>query len=117
MTSTTIDRPKAGIVGELGEQELLLPALVNEALAANDRAKYLMTLLQTAREHADHPDLASTDLEQERLACGIDDSELDGVVARSHKDGSDEYRIPTARRIHDHLVDDVRHMLARCAAC
>ena len=34
---------------ELGEQELLLPALVNEALAANDRAKYLMTLLQVAR--------------------------------------------------------------------
>lgn len=71
---------KARIVGELGEAGLLLPALVNEALAANDRAKYLMTLLQVAREHADHPDLAATDLKQERLACGVVDAELDTVV-------------------------------------
>src|SRR3974377_3940 len=77
---------KTRVVGELGEQELLLPALVNEALAANDRAKYLMTLLQAAREHADHPDLAATDLRQERLACGVADAELDTIVGRSRKD-------------------------------
>ncbi len=104
--------PKARIVGELGEQELLLPALVNEALAANDRAKYLMTLLQLAREHADHPDLAATDLRQERLACGVADAELDTIVGRSRKDGPATYRIPAARRVHDLLMEDVRRMLA-----
>ena len=102
---------KARIVGELGETSLLLPALVNEALAANDRAKYLMTLLQVAREHADHPDLAATDVKQERLACGVADAELDTVVARSRKEGPDAYLVPAARRIHDLLVDDVRRML------
>jgi hypothetical protein len=49
---------KTRIIDELGEQELLLPALVNEALAANDRAKYLMTLLQAARSHAEQPEVS-----------------------------------------------------------
>jgi len=102
---------KARIVGELGETQLLLPAQVGEALAANDRAKYFMALLQVAREHADHPDLATTDLEQERLACGVGDAELDTVVARSRKEGADAYVVPSARRILDRLVADVRQMM------
>jgi uncharacterized protein Yka (UPF0111/DUF47 family) len=119
MKSTSIVGPspagksaaKSRIVGELGEQELLLPALVNEALAANDRAKYLMTLLQAARQHADQPDLAPADLAPERVACGIEE-DTDGVVERSIRAGSDGYRIPRARWIHDRLVDEVRRMLA-----
>jgi len=103
---------KARIVGELGEQELLLPILVNEALAANDRAKYLMTLLQVARERADHPDLPATDLKQERLAYGVSDAELDLVVQGSRKEGSSTYFIPGARRIHDMLVGEVDRMMA-----
>src|ERR1035437_9362329 len=43
---------KSSIVAALGEQRLLLPALLNESLAANDRAKYRLTLLQTAKAHA-----------------------------------------------------------------
>jgi pyruvate,orthophosphate dikinase len=109
-------KPKARIVGELGEQELLLPALVNEALAANDRAKYLMTLLQVAREHADRPAKAATDLKSERIACGLADAELDGAVRRSRKDGPDIYVVPGAGRIHDLLVSDVRRMLAPLCA-
>jgi hypothetical protein len=102
---------KARIVGELGETQLLLPALVNEALAANDRAKYLMTLLQVARDHADHPDQATTDLKQERLACGVEDAELDTVVTRSRKEGTGAYLVPSARRILERLMEDVRRML------
>jgi hypothetical protein len=104
--------PKARIVDELGEQELLLPVLVNQALAANDRAKYLMTLLQIARERADHPDLMVTDLKQERLTYGVADGELDLVVEHSRKEGVGAYLIPRVRRIHDMLVEDVHRMLA-----
>jgi uncharacterized protein Yka (UPF0111/DUF47 family) len=103
---------KVRIVGELGEQELLLPALVNEALAANDRAKYLMTLLQAAREHADHPDAPLTSLGQERLACGVADTNLDTVVAGSRKEGPGAYCILRASSIHQALVGEVRAMLA-----
>jgi hypothetical protein len=71
-----------------------------------------MTLLQFAREHADHPDLAAMDLKQERRAGSVADAALDGVVGRSRKGGPDTYLIPPARRIHDHLLADVHRMLA-----
>jgi len=58
---------KTQMVDELGEQELLLPNLVNTALVANDQAKYLMTLLQSAREYAEHPDWGHVDLKSERF--------------------------------------------------
>jgi uncharacterized protein Yka (UPF0111/DUF47 family) len=102
---------KSKIVGALGESALLLPALVNEGLAANDRAKYRMALLQTAREHADHPHRTASDLKRERLAAGEPDAELDSVVARSQReDGS--YAIHCGHRVCEALVDDVHQMLA-----
>jgi uncharacterized protein Yka (UPF0111/DUF47 family) len=104
--------PKAQIVGELGEQELLLPVLVNEGLAANDRAKYLMTLLQMARERAENPGLSATNLKEERLTCGVADVELDRVVQDSRKDGPNAYFIPKARKIHEMLLRDVHRMMA-----
>jgi hypothetical protein len=103
---------KARIVGELGQRELLLPALVNEALAANDRAKYLMTLLQVSCDHADHPDMNATDLGPERHACGVDAAELDTIAARSRKMGPGVYHIPSAHRIHNLLIEDIRRMVA-----
>lgn len=103
---------KSLIVEELGETGLMLPALVNEALAANDRAKYLMTLLQLAREHADHPDLPASNLKEERLTCGVVDADLDTVVMRSCKEGSDNYLVPTAGRIHELLAKDLGQMIA-----
>jgi hypothetical protein len=41
------------MIATLGEQELLLPDLVSRALSANDRVKYLLTPLQSARAAAD----------------------------------------------------------------
>ena len=46
---------KTSIVASLGERKLALPRMVNEALGANDRIKYLFTLLQAARHQADDP--------------------------------------------------------------
>jgi CHAD domain-containing protein/uncharacterized protein Yka (UPF0111/DUF47 family) len=104
--------PKSRIVAELGEQGLLLPALANEALAANDRAKYLMTLLQAARAHANQPGQAAADLKPERLAAGVEDADLDAVVGGSRKEGPDDFVIPGVRRINDRLVREVGRMLA-----
>ncbi len=108
----TAGAPKARMVAELGEQGLLLPALVNEALAANDRAKYLLTLLQAARCHANQPDQAAADLQPERLAAGVEDADLDAVVAAGRKEGPDDYVMPGVRRIHDRLLNEVGRMLA-----
>ena len=46
---------KREVVRELGELALVLPSLVNQALEANDRAKYYLTLLQAAGAHARRP--------------------------------------------------------------
>jgi len=103
---------KAAIVAELGERELLTPAQVNEALAANDRAKYLMTLLQAARAHADTPNQLAGNRERERLAAGVDEAGFDSVMALSRKWDNGAYVIPGARRIRDRLVDEIRRMIA-----
>ncbi|MGZ5039974.1 MAG: hypothetical protein ACXWBQ_04455 [Usitatibacter sp.] len=102
---------KTRIAGILGERGLVMPALVNAGLAANDRAKYYFTLLQGAAAHASRPDRPAPDLRRERLACGIDDASLDAVVGASRAEG-DGLRIPGASSIARCLVDEVAAMAA-----
>lgn len=59
---------------------MLLPDLVSPALSANDRVKYLLTLLQSARAAADG-DANVPDLHEDRVASGVSDLALDRVVA------------------------------------
>lgn len=106
---------KEQIVEELGE--LLLPNLLNKALVANDRAKYLMTLLQTAREHAARPDSGFTNLHSERMACGIEQVEFDAVVEHTTREAVGLYRVPELRRVREQLMDNLQSMLAPIQAC
>jgi hypothetical protein len=62
---------KAQIIRELGQADILLPALVTEALAANERIKVRMSALQAAARHAQQPSLPATDLAVECRAAGI----------------------------------------------
>jgi len=103
---------KARIVAALGERRLLLPALLNEALAANDRAKYRLALLQTAKAHADAPDLACSGLRTERLACGITDASYDDVAAETTRSGDDTYLVPRLCELCSSLRDDMAAMIA-----
>ena len=43
-------------VASLGQHRLMLPVWVKAALAANDRLKVYLSVLQAASSHADHPD-------------------------------------------------------------
>jgi len=103
---------KLRIIEALGEGRLMLPGLVNLALAANDRAKYRFTLLQTAQARADDPDGRFPDLRSEREACGISDADLDTVVAESRRSGSSRYAIPQSGRIASEIAVDLETMLA-----
>lgn len=102
---------KRGVVEELGEDSLLLPALVNQGLEANDRAKYFLSLLQTARAQADEPDGQYSSLRDERLAAGIADEQLDRVVGGSRTDETGAYIVPLVRQIHAGLIDAIHVML------
>ncbi|MBT8447194.1 MAG: hypothetical protein KJO38_08605, partial [Gammaproteobacteria bacterium] len=95
---------KPQIVSELGEQALLLPELVNRGLLANDRVKYLFSLLQTAWQQARDPQTAYPDLQTERLASGLDDATLDAVVAGSRTEGATDIVMPNAAAIFDHVA-------------
>lgn len=103
---------KEQIIDSLGEQQLLLPARVNASLAANDRAKYLLTLLQAARGHAEDPVRWSTDLRAERQACGLDEEQLDTVVSTAEKLPGGALRVRHAGVIVERLYTEVEAMLA-----
>lgn len=66
---------KLHIVEALGEARLALPQLTQRALAANDRVKYLFTLLQAGCEHAAHPERSVPDFSDERVAAGLSDNQ------------------------------------------
>jgi uncharacterized protein Yka (UPF0111/DUF47 family) len=62
---------KAQALASLGQRGLLLPVWVKAALAANDRLKLYLTVLQAAGAHADHPDHDALDLTHELAAAGV----------------------------------------------
>jgi uncharacterized protein Yka (UPF0111/DUF47 family) len=103
---------KLKIVGALGEEALLLPALVNDALDANNRAKYFFSLLQSARARADHLERPFSSLREERLASCVDHSELDQVVGASRRSPEGLYLIPHSEEIVEYTVAAIREMIA-----
>jgi uncharacterized protein Yka (UPF0111/DUF47 family) len=82
------------IIEELGEDGLLLPVLINRALAANDRIKYFFSLLQTAIEQADHPERALPVMRVERETAGIETELFDTVVSGTKPASSGQYSLP-----------------------
>ena len=62
---------KSQIIEQLGQADILLPSLVAEGLAANDRIKVRMSALQAAVHHAQEPDHPTADLHVECHAAGI----------------------------------------------
>src|SRR5664279_70255 len=62
---------KSQAVALLGERRLMLPAWVKAALAANDRLKVYLTVLQDASDHAGAPERDAPDLAAEFAAAGL----------------------------------------------
>ena len=63
---------KSQIIERLGQADILLPALIAEGLAANDRVKVRLSVLQAAARHARDPHGVRFDLTAECRAAGID---------------------------------------------
>jgi uncharacterized protein Yka (UPF0111/DUF47 family) len=62
---------KSQALASLGQRGLLLPVWVKAALAANDRLKLYLSVLQAASAHADHPNHDALDLTHELAAAGV----------------------------------------------
>jgi len=100
---------KSDAVAAMGKSTLLLPAWIKAALAANDRLKLYLTVLQAAAAHAAHPDTEPLDLRRETVAAGIEGHWLrDLPAASSQVDGA--LLIPELRRLAQRLAEDLSVM-------
>ena len=102
---------KVRIIEQIGAKSLLLPELINRGVAAGDRLKYYLALLQAAAAHAQGPEQATSDLHDEREASGVDDASLDDVIENSRMLAPDLCLIPGASRIFALIAADLRRML------
>lgn len=100
---------KSKVLEAIGETGLQQAALVNAALAANDRVKYFFSLLQMAQSHAEQPHQGMEDLRRERLASGVADASFDGVVAGARLVGR-RVILPEGRRLLGCIAEEMRCM-------
>lgn len=103
---------KNQIIQELGQGDLLVPTVVNAALAANERVKYCFTLLQNARSHADQPDVEHSNLRKERELAGVENPLLDTVTEGTRKIREDLYHVPMLDEILSLIRQSMEEMMA-----
>lgn len=102
---------KSRIVEHLGQTDILLPALVANALAANDCIKVRMSALQAAVHHARQPDHPASDLQAECRAAGIAPAAIAALIAGAHVVGEGRIAAPNLGRLMNDVLDDVTVMI------
>jgi len=103
---------KTGIIERLGEKAVLPPSLMGEALAANDRIKLRLSLLQEAALQAQTPNRSARQFTVEQRAAGLADSSLDALVAGARMVGAARLFIPGVGPLLAGIADDLAAMLA-----
>jgi hypothetical protein len=106
---------KSLIVGHLGHGELILPGLIAKGLAANDRAKVHMTVLQALLQHALHPALEPIDLSAECRAAGVDAKAVRSLIGDA-REGDGKITAPGLAKFTETLRSDVETMMEAVAA-
>jgi hypothetical protein len=104
---------KSEIVKCLGESAVLLPGLIAAALAANDRLKLRLTLLQAGVAHLQNPQSQIQDFAAERHGARLDDFDRLVSGARALDDGRGV--LPGAALLIAGLRSDLAAMLAPLA--
>jgi hypothetical protein len=107
---------KSQIIEQLGQADILLPSLVAEGLAANDRIKVRMSALQAAAHHAREPDRPATDLGVECRAAGIAPTALATLIGGAHLAGDGRIAAPNLARLMKEIHDDTTTMIRAVSA-
>ena len=102
---------KTQIISELGQTDILLPALLAEGLAANNRIKVRMSALQAAVHRAQEPGRAPVELNAESRAAGISPAALSTLIAGAHLVGDGRIAAPNLTRLMKEIGDDIAAML------
>ncbi len=103
---------KADLLEHLGEKAVLLPTLIGEALAANDRVKLRLSLLQEAASQAQTPHREPRLFRAEREAAGLDAPAFDRLIAGARAVGPTRLAMPGARELLAGMTADLAAMLA-----
>ncbi len=107
---------KSHIVEELGQSDILLPSLIAEGLAGNDRAKARLSVLQAAGRHARDPHNTGFDLAAECRAAAVDPVALEALVRGASLGPGERIVAPGLDRLESAIWDDVDAMLAAVKA-
>jgi len=102
---------KSEIIRELGQTDILLPALVADGLAANDRIKVRMSALQAAAQHAREPGRPASDLSVECHAAKIAPASLAGLIGGAHLAAPGRFAAPDLARLMSDISDDAATMV------
>ncbi|WP_455231538.1 DUF47 family protein [Geopseudomonas aromaticivorans] len=100
---------KVGVVASLGQQQLLRPAWITAALAANDRLKLYLTLLQAAQTHTEQPGALPLDLSRELASAQVSAPWLKDLPGTAYRTGK-VLHVPELLRLATLLRDDLRIM-------
>jgi uncharacterized protein Yka (UPF0111/DUF47 family) len=93
-------------VASMGQHRLMLPAWVKAALAANDRLKVYLTVLQGAAAHAAHPHRDTPDLSSEMTAAGLNAPWLSDLAAAARRVDED-LLVPDLPRLTQCVEEDL----------
>ena len=102
---------KSAIIEQLGQVDLLLPSLIAEALAANDRVKLRLSVLQAAARRAGQPNSARFDLTAECRAAGVDHVPLETLVNHASLLAGDRVSAPGLGSLGAAIWDDMATMI------
>ena len=102
---------KSRIVEQLGQAEILLPALVAEGLRANDRAKVRLSVLQAAADHARDPHGVPADLSAECRSAGVDAVAAKALVAGARPVVDGVIEAPGLAKLGEALIADMETMI------
>jgi hypothetical protein len=101
---------KSQIIEQLGQADILLPSLVTEGLAANDRIKVRLSALQAAAHRARQPNFPATDLQVECRAAGIAPAALTTLIGGAHLAGKDRMAAPSLSGLIQEIDGDAATM-------
>jgi uncharacterized protein Yka (UPF0111/DUF47 family) len=101
---------KGQALATLGQRGLLLPVWVKAALAANDRLKLYLTVLQAAASHAEHPEHDAIDLSHELAAAGVATASWLHDLPAGASRVDDVLTVPELERLVACLRDDLATM-------
>ena len=102
---------KSGIIEELGQADLLLPSLIAEGLAANDRVKVRLSALQASARHARDPQGARFNLMDECRTAGVDPMPLEALVNCAILSSDERIMAPGLAILGKAIWDDMTSML------